>query len=234
MLLFFSGCAIFIGKKQTDSPTSRLPGPGKFSGYYNVSGRILFKHPDGKHNGEFTMQISSSSEMRLRVFAPILGSLIYELRVGPEKFFVLNYQGKNYVLEENNLEVRQKWLGMDLSLEELRWLTIGRLPEKTDSWKIEKLSKIEWELTRNSTNIRIRFNSEGYIASMQKSREGFQEYKAQIPLYQKANDNIYPKKVQIEDFTGKNLLMIYLKDLHPFSGSMKKLDFAYPTDLEAL
>ena len=70
------------------------------------------------------MQISSSSEMKLRIFAPIVGSLIYELRAGPEKFLVLNYQDKNFVLEENSWKVRQTWLGMDFSLDELRWLII--------------------------------------------------------------------------------------------------------------
>ena len=110
MLLWISGCALLSGTEHTLIPTSKLPSPGKFSGYYDVSGRILFKHPDGKHNGELLMQISSGSEMKLRIFAPIVVSLIYELRVDPERFLVLNYQDKNFVLEENSWEVRQTWL----------------------------------------------------------------------------------------------------------------------------
>ena len=117
VLLWISGCALFTETEHTVLPTSKLPPPGKFSGYYDVSGRILFKHPDGKHNGELLMQISCTSEMNLRIFATIVGSLIYELRAGPERFLVLNYQDKNFVLEENNWQVRQTWLGMDLTLE---------------------------------------------------------------------------------------------------------------------
>ena len=234
MLLWISGCALFTETEQSVFPTSKLTPPDKFSGYYDVSGRILFKHPDGTHNGELLIQISSGSEMKLRIFAPIVGSLIYELRAGPEKFLVLNYQEKKFVLEENSCEVRQTWLGMDLSLAELRWLIIGRLPENTHSWKRKKLPTGEWQLTKNTTEIRIRYNSDGYIESMNKSRGGLMEYKAKIPQYQKEKESFIPKKVQIEDYTGNNLWMMYIKELHAVSGSMKTLDFDPPTDLEPL
>ena len=234
VLLWISGCALFTETEHTVSPTSKLPPPGKFSGYYDVSGRILFKHPEGKHNGELLMHISSSSEMKMRIFAPIVGSLIYELRAGPKQFLVLNYQNKNFVLEENNWEVRQTWLGMDLSLDELRWLIIGRLPEKTQSWKRNKLPTGELLLTQNNTEIRILYNSDGNIESMNKFREGFQEYKAKITKYQKVNESFFPKKVHIEDYTGNNLWIIYIKELNAVSGSMKKLEFDPPNDLEKL
>ena len=234
VLLWISGCALFTEIEHTVSPTSELPPPGKFSGYYDVSGRILFKHPDGKHNGELLMQISSTSEMKLRIFAPIVGSLIYELRAGPERFLVLNYQDKNFVLEENSWEVRQTWLGMDLSLDELRWLIIGRLPEKTQSWKRKKLPTGEWQLIQNNTEIRIRYNSDDYIESMKKSREGLLEYKAKIPQYHKEKESFFPTKIQIEDYSGNYQWMIYIKELHAVSGSMKKLEFDLPTDLEQL
>ena len=234
MLLWISGCALFTEPEHTAFPTSKLQPSGKFSGYYDVSGRILFKHPDGKHNGELLMQISSSSEMKMRIFAPIVGSLIYELRAGPKQFLVLNYQNKNFVLEENNWKVRQTWLGMDLSLDELRWLIIGRLPEKTQSWKRKKLTIGEWQLSKNTTQIQIRYNSDGYIESMNKSREGLLEYKAKILQYQKEKESFFPTKVQIEDYTGNYLWMIYIKELHAVLGSMKKLEFDPPNDLEKL
>ena len=123
---------------------------------------------------------------------------------------------------------------MDLSLDELRWLIIGRLPEKTQSWKRKKLSTGEWLLTRNTTEIRIHYNSDGYIESMNKSREGLLEYKAKIPQYQKEKESFFPKKVQIEDYTGNNLWIIYIKELHAVSSRMKTLVFDPPTDLEPL
>ena len=234
VLLWISGCALFTETEYPVFHTSKLPPPGKFSGYYNGSGRIFFKHPDGKHNGELLMQISSSSEMKLRIFAPIVGSLIYELRAGTEKLLVLNYQKKNYVLEENSGKGRQTWLGMDLSLDELRWLIIGRLPEKTQSWKRKKLPTGEWQLTKNTTEIRIRYNSNDYIESMNKSREGLLEYKAKIPQYQKEKESFFPKIIQIEDYMGNNLWMFYIEELHAVSGNMKTLEFDTPTDLKPL
>ena len=114
MLLWISGCTFFTETKNIAPPILELPKSGKYTGYINVSGRILFKHPEGKHNGEFIMQISSSSKLKMRIFAPIIGSLIYELRASPEKFLILNYQDKNYALKENSWEVRKNWLGMDL------------------------------------------------------------------------------------------------------------------------
>ena len=234
VLICISGCTFFTENKHTTPPISKLPNSGKYSGYLNISGRILFKHPEGKHNGEFLMHISSSSEMNMRIFAPIIGSLIYELRAGPEKFLMLNYQDKNYVLKENSWEVRKNWLGMDLLVEELRWLIIGRLPEKTQSWKRKKLPTEEWQLNLNTTEIRIRYNSDGYIESMNKFREGLLEYKAKILKYQKEKESFFPKKVHIEDYTGKNLWIIYIKELRAVSGNMKTLEFDPPIDLDPL
>ena len=231
-LLCFSSCALFTHTKNTVTPTPKSPQTVKYSGFYDVSGRILFKNPDGKYIGEYLMQISTSSEMKLRIFVPIVGSLIYELRVGPEKILVLNFQENNFVLKENSWEVRQKLLGMDLSLNEIIWLIVGRLPDKTKSWKRKKLSTGEWQLTQNTTDIRISYNSFGYIESMNKSRKGLQEYKAKITQYQKDNESFFPKKVQIENYNGNNLWKMYIRELHAGSGSMKKLEFDPPTDLD--
>ena len=113
-------------------------------------------------------------------------------------------------------------------------MIIGRLPEKTQSWKRKKNPTGESQLTQNTTEIRIRYNSDGYIESMNKSREGLLEYKAKIPQYQKEKESFFPKKVQIEDYTCNNLWMIYINELHAVSGSMKKLEFDPPTALEPL
>ena len=234
MLLWISGCTFFTETKYTSPPTLKLPNSGKYSGYFDISGRILFKHPEGNHNGEFLMQISSSSEMKMRIFAPIIGSLIYELRAGPENFLILNYQDKNYALRENSWEVRKNWLGMDLLVEELRWLIIGRLPEKIQSWKRKILSTGEWQLTQYNTEILISYNSNGYIESMKKTIEGMLEYKAKILQYKRTNGSFFPKKIQIEDYMGNNLWMIYIEELHAVSGNMKTLEFDPPTALEPL
>ena len=234
MLLCISGCTIFTEKNSSAYLSTQLLPSGKIKGYYDVSGKILFKNPDGKHNGELLMQISRTSEMRLRIYAPIVGSLIYELRAGSGKFLVLNYQDENYVMEENKIEVRKTWLGMDLSLDEIRWLIIGRLPENFQSWKLNKIPTGELQLTKNVNEIRIRYNSEGYIESMNKSVDGLLEYKAKIIQYQKEQELNFPKKIQIEDSTGNNMWVIIIKELHAISGSMDKLEFDPPAYLQPL
>ena len=234
MLLWISGCTFFTETKYTSPPTLKLPNSGKYSGYFDISGRILFKHPEGNHNGEFLMQISSSSEMKMRIFAPIIGSLIYELRAGPENFLILNYQDKNYALRENSWEVRKNWLGMDLLVEELRWLIIGRLPEKIQSWKIKIFPKGEWQLTQNNTEINISFNSNGYIESMNKYIEGLLEYKAKILQYKRANESFFPNKIQIEDYNGNNLWMMYIFEINLVSDSINTIEFDPPTGLKQL
>ena len=234
MLLWISGCTFITETKHTSPPILKLPNSGKYSGYFDISGRILFKHPEGNHNGEFLMQISSSSEMKMRIFAPIIGSLIYELRAGPENFLILNYQDKNYALRENSWEVRKNWLGMDLLVEELRWLIIGRLPEKIQSWKRKILPKGEWQLTQNNTEIHIVFNSNGYIKSMNKSIRGLPEYKAKILQYKRANESFFPNKIQIEDYTGNNLWMMYIEEMNSVSDSVNTIVFDPPNGMEKL
>lgn len=233
-MLWISGCAFFSGPEYSGLPPSKSQIPGDARGYYDVSGRILFKSPDGKHSGELLLQISSNSELKLNIFTPLVGSLIYELRASPEKFLVLNYQDKNYVLEENNWEVRQTWLGMDLSLTELKWLIIGRLPEKTPLWKRKKLSTGELQLLQENTEIRIHLNADGYIESMNKSRDELLEYSAKIPLYQNNEEYYFPRKIQIEDYTGNNRWMMYISEIHAVSGSIKNLDFIPPAEMNSL
>ncbi len=235
MLLWISGCTLFTETKNIYPPSIlELPKSGNYIGYINVSGRILFKHPEGKHNGEFFMQISSSSKMKMRIFAPIIGSLIYELRASPEKFLILNYQDKNYALKENSWEVRKNWLGMDLLVEELRWLIIGHLPQKIQSWKRKILPTGEWQLTQNNTEIHINFNSNGYIESMNKSIEGLLEYKAKIQQYKKANKSFFPKIIRIEDYSGNNLWMMYIEEMNPVTDSINTIEFDPPAGLEQL
>ena len=85
-ILWLTGCASHSGTVQSGVSLSQFENLSKSNGNYYVSGKILFKHPEGKHSGEMEIHISADSELRLSIFTPLIGSLIYELRVGPEKF----------------------------------------------------------------------------------------------------------------------------------------------------
>ena len=232
-ILWLTGCTSLSGTVQSGVSLSQFENLSKSKGNYYVSGRILFKHPEGKHSGEMEIHISADSELRLSIFTPLVGSLIYELRVGPEKFLLLNFQEKNYVLDENNRYVRQTWLGMDLSLTELKWLILGQIPEKTPAWQRTKLSSGELQLVQGTSVIRLRLNSAGRIQSMNKSVEGLLEYKAQISLYQKHFEILFPRKIRIEDFTGNNHWLMVISEVQAPTG-METLDFIPPEDMKLL
>lgn len=233
-ILFFTGCASFSGSAPAELSPSQLENLRNSNANYLLSGRILFKHPEGKQSGELALQISRNSELKLSIFTPLVGSLIYELRAGKKKFLILNYQEKNFVLADNNQQVRQTWLGMDISLTELKWLILGQIPENTPNWQRKKLADGELLLTQGSAEIRLRFNASGQIESMHKSLEGLLEYQAKIPLYQKHYNLPFPRKISIEDYSGTNKWLMVFNEIETPSGTMKTLDFTPPPDMQPL
>ena len=233
-ILLFTTCSSFPGSKPSTLTTSQLENLRKSKGNYHFSGRILFKHPKGKHSGELALQISRNSELKLSIFTPFVGSLIYELRASNNKILILNFQEKNFVLADNNQETRQTWLGMDISLTELKWLILGQLPEKTPAWRRKKLSGGELLLTQGTTEIRLRFNASGQIETMHKFLEGLLEFRARIPIYQKHYDLPFPRKISIEDYSGNSKWLMVFSEIQTPSGTMKALDLKPPPNLRQL
>ena len=233
-ILWLTGCSTFPGSAPSSQSASQLKNLQNSYGNYHISGRVLFKHPEGKQSGELELQISSESELRMSIFAPLVGSLIYELRVSPEKFLLLNFQEKNYVLEENNWEIRKTWLGMDLSQTELKWLILGQIPKKTPDWQRKMLPSGELQLIQGATEIRLILNSEGRIENMSKSLQGLIEYHAKIPRYQKHYEIPFPQKIRIEDYTRNNHWLLVISEIKAPSGNIKSLDFIPPSDMERL
>ena len=233
-ILWLTGCSSFSGPDPSSQSSSQLKNLHNTDGNYYVSGRVLFKHPDGKQSGELELQISSKSELRMSIFAPLVGSLIYELRTSPEKFLLLNFQEKNYVLEDNNWEIRKTWLGMDLSLTELKWLILGQIPEKTPDWQRKILPTGELQLIQGATEIRLGLNSEGHIKYISKSLQGLLEYHAKIPSYQKHYEIPFPHKIFIEDYAGNNHWLMVINEIQAQSGNIKSLDFIPPADMQHL
>ena len=147
---------------------------------------------------------------------------------------LLNYQQNNFVLADNKQDVRQTWLGMDLTVSEINWLILGNLPEKTPDWQRKVLSTGELELRQGANKIRIRFNDSGQIESMRKYLEGLLEYRAAIPLYQEHYHLPFPRKISIEDYTGNNKwLMVYSK-IQTHAEAFKPLDFNTPSEMKQL
>jgi hypothetical protein len=68
---------------------------------------------------------------------------------------------------------------------------------------------------------------------MNKSVEGLLEYKAQISLYQKHFEILFPRKIRIEDFTGNNRWLMVISEIQAPTG-METLDFIPPEDMNLL
>jgi len=230
-ILFLTGCSSFSGPEPAGLSPAQIETLRLSGGDYALSGRILFKHPEGKHSGELELQISSDSELKLSIFTPLVGSLIYELRASSKKFLILNYQQKNFVLAENKQEVRQTWLGMDLTLTELKWLILGKLPETTPDWQRKILPTGELQLRQGLTEIRIRYDDSGQIASLRKSLDGLLEYTAEIPLYQKHYTLPFPRKISIEDYSGNNKWLMVFSEIQTPAKALKPLDFNTPPEM---
>ncbi len=233
-ILFLTGCSSFSGLEPAGLSPSQVEDLRLSRGDYSLSGRILFKNPEGKHSGELALQISSDSELKLSIFTPLVGSLIYELRASSKKFLILNYQQKNFVLAENKQEVRQTWLGMDLTLTELKWLILGKLPDKTPDWQRKILPNGELQLRQRTTEILILFNDSGQIESMRKSLKGLLEYHAEIPLYQKHYNLPFPRKISIEDNSGNNKWLMVFSEIQTPAETLKPLDFIAPPEMQPL
>ena len=122
------------------------------------------------------------------------------------------------------------------------------IPEGTDALQIMTIHKskgltfnvvmipFNWEDRKKTTEIWVDtsdyFNKQLPAALVNGNKELEHSYFSSE--YQKEKESFFPKKVQIEDYTGNNLWMMYIKELHAVSGKMKTLNFDPPTDLEPL
>ena len=188
----------------------------------------MFKNSEGSHSGDMTIQMFTNSDFKLSVFAPLVGTLLYSISANSEKLLILNFQEKYYILENNNNEVRQTWLGMDLSLIELKWLILGKIPLGNHTWKMQKISKNEYRILKGSTELIFHLNSMGQIEYMEKFIDGLLEYNAEIPIYKKYVNKYFPRKILIEDYSKKNHWKIIISDIQTQTRNIKALDFNPP------
>lgn len=231
-ILTISGCTYISSDKAPLLSSPKLKNLNESERDYYISGKIFFKHPEGSHTGEMTIHISRKSELKLSIFAPLIGSLIYEMRASSKKFLILDFQGGNYYLDENTKEVRKSLLGMDISLTELKWLIFGNLPKKSSSWIQKKISKNEYKLTQGSTKIKIRLNTFGKIESMEKFSHGFLEYRAGISLYQKDKNSNFPKKISIKNYSEISHWLMLITERQIKSGEFNPIDFKPPKGMK--
>jgi len=226
--LLTSGCSFFYADQPSYLHTPQSTYFQKSEKNYLINGRIMFKNTEGSHSGEMTIQMFTNSDFKLSVFAPLVGTLLYSISANAEKLLILNFQEKYYILENNNNKMRKTWLGMDLSLIELKWLILGKISLENNNWEMQKISKTEYRILKGSTEIIFHFNSQGHIEYMEKFVDGFLEYRAEIPIYKKYFKKKFPRKIDIKDFSKKNHWKIIISEIKTQTKKIKELDFNPP------
>ena len=222
--LLLSGCTTIPSSRSIPSATSSL----NFIG----TGKVLFHQPGQSYSGDLELRFGGKLDLRLQIFTPLVGTLIYEVRADQARLMVLDYQAGWYVLEPNNRRSRRKWLGMDLSLEELGWLLHGkeRIPPQSE-WKIIRDSPGELQLQSGEVELRIQFDDLGRIRFLEKQSAGFPEYQLLIPSYQTETAQLTPRRLKIEDFSGTHQLQLVFSEVLRPSMFVNPISFEPPEDL---
>ena len=220
-VLFFAGCA-------TIQPTVPVSLEGSSSQNFIGTGKVLLTQPGHNHSGDLYLLLAESRQLRLRIFTPLIGTLIYEVRADATRLMILDYQEGWYVLEENTEQSRRKWLGMDLSLEELGWLLQGGKTFSTqEEWRIIGETPERMSLSRGETELKIRFDSLGRIRRLEKQVEGLPEYELEISKYLEGPGALTPRRLRVTDFSGSYQLLLVFSEVH------RPLAFKQPFSFEA-
>ena len=227
VLVLFIGILLIAGCRTPAPP--QIPSSSLSSGHLRASGRILLAVGGEKHTGELALELSRDNHLRLQIFAPLVGSLLYELRSDPKRFLVLNHQESRYWLDENTPEVRQEWLGMDLSLEELGWIVRGRIPEPSMSgWQVIGADTGAQTLQRESATLRITLDEFGHLQTLTKVVDGLEKYTVRISGYQTFSGQSFPRKVFITEALDHNrLVLAFTEVVFPVTSGVP-LDFTIP------
>ncbi len=220
-VLFFAGCATY-------QPKVSVSLKGSSSRNFLGTGKVLLTQPGQNHSGDLYLLLAESRQLRLRIFTPLIGTLIYEVRADATRLMILDYQEGWYVLEANTEHSRRKWLGMDLSLEELGWLLQGgKTFSKEEEWRIVGETPERMRLSRGGTELKIHFDSLGRIRSLEKQVEGLPEYKLEISKYLEGPGALTPRRLKVTDFSGSRQLLLV------FSEVRRPLTFKQPFSFEA-
>ena len=218
-LLLLLGCT-------THSPESPKLSSASPSGHFVATGKVLFQQPNQKHSGDLELRYSKIGQLRMQIFTPLVGSLIYELRADKERLMVIDYHNEWYVLKTNQPESRRQWLGMDISLEELGWLLQGLKEKPPQGWTLVSRGSNQIEFKKLGNEIKILFDGQGRILSMEKFKQGLAEYEVKISSYREASTHSAPRMLQISDFSGTYRMRLVMSGVrHPES-------FKKPTSFE--
>ena len=231
-IILLPGLFLFLGCT-TSSPPSPTISSKSESSHFLASGKVLFRQPDQKQSGDLELRYSDPGRFQLKIFTPLVGSLIYELRADKQQLMVLDYHNEWFVLKANDADARREWLGMDLSLEELGWLLQGIRERPPRGWSLILNRSESMRISQAEKEISISFDPQGRILSLEKFNEGLAEYEVTISRYLEADPFSAPRMLQITDFSGNYQLRLVLSQVRRPSSFAEPISFENPEELEA-
>ena len=201
---------------------------------YEASGRILLTISQRSYTGELEFSLSNNLELRLQIFTPLVGTLLYEIRANPSQFMILDFRKGKYFLGQNTSPVRRRWLGVDITLTELSWVIWGRMRQNDFSLLDgEILSSRNIKLTGEGAEFFINLGSNSLIQQMFKEVEGIKEYEVSIAQYEEYSGNNFPKTIQILHTMNGNQLRLVMNNVNAGRTPFPELVFHPPEGMES-
>ena len=228
--IWASGCA---------TPPAPAPRPQLFLlpktlDSYQAAGRILLTVSNHRYTGELEFSLSNNLELRLQIFTPLIGTVLYEIRANPRQFMILDFREEKYFLGQNTSLVRRRWLGVDISLTELSWVIWGRMPQK-DFVLLngELLSSRNLKLAGDSAFFFVTLGSNSLMEQMFKVVGGLKEYEVTIAQYEEFSGNNYPKTIQIVNVKNGDRLRLVMNDVTSPRTPLPELVFLPPEGMQS-
>lgn len=183
--------------------SSRLP-------HFVTDGRIQLSIQGETYSGNALIFASSTKELRIQIFTPVIGTLLYEIRANATQFMTLDYQNQIWFLGENNSENRKEWLGVDITISQFIWILWGRMLKQ----EFEELHGTFF--TPNSGEVRtpdsvlsFALSEQGILQTLT-IRKNEQRVDVQIRSYQSFMTQFIPKKIVIQETSNQSKLILVL------------------------
>ncbi len=234
-IIFPSLVGCFSSTQVAPPPPAKVALISETLPHYSASGKILLATQGEKNSGDLEFSLSSNLEGRLQIFVPVLGTLLYEIRVDPQQFMMLDYREKAYWLDANVALVREDWLGMDLTLEELSWIIWGRIPQDHfQAWKGKFSSESTVELIQNETKFTLTLAPNGLIQGMVKQWRETVLYEVQIRDYTTNTKQVLPRRIQVVQKSKGNRLVLVMSEINEDEASTPFPGFQPPEGLRSV
>ncbi len=175
---------------------------------YVYTGRLLLQSSQVSQTGDTELYLQEGG-LRLVILAPLLGTRLLEIRANEQQVLILDYQKQRFEQKPNTAELREEWLGVDLSPQELRLLltTPNALLQESERWQLPQSATTEMVLQRQDATGAVRLT-------------------IQVRSWQEDANGRYPYRLEVQDEQSGNRLVLVVRERAPLPTI--RLDFTPP------